>query len=28
MLRLSGKPKLTDYFGTFIFADGGGTVYS
>ena len=28
MLRLSGKPKLTDYFGTFIFADGGGTAYS
>ncbi len=28
MLRLSGKPKLTDYFGTFIFADGGGTDYS
>jgi hypothetical protein len=28
MLRLSGKPKLTDYFGVFIFADGGGTVYS
>ena len=28
MLRLSGKPKLTDYFSVFIFADGGGTVYS
>ena len=28
MLRLSSGPKLTDYFGIFIFADGGGTVYS
>jgi predicted peptidase len=28
MLRLGGKPKLTDYFGIFLFADGGGTVYS
>jgi hypothetical protein len=28
MLRLSSGPKLTDYFGVFIFADGGGTVYS
>ena len=28
MLRLSGRPKLTDYFGIFIFADGGGTPYS
>ena len=28
MLRLSSGPKLTDYFGTFIFADGGGTDYS
>jgi hypothetical protein len=28
MLRLSSEPKLTDYFGIFIFADGGGTVYS
>jgi hypothetical protein len=28
MLRLSGGPKLTDYFGTFIFADGGGTGYT
>lgn len=28
MLRLGGSPKLTDYFGTFIFADGGGTAYS
>jgi predicted peptidase len=27
MLRLSGSPKLTDYFSTFIFADGGGTAY-
>ena len=28
MLRLNSVPKLTDYFGIFIFADGGGTVYS
>ena len=28
MLRLSGGPKLTDYFGIFIFADGGGTGYT
>jgi len=28
MLRLSNGPKLTDYFGVFIFADGGGTAYS
>ena len=28
MLRLSGSPKLTEYFGIFIFADGGGTPYS
>ena len=28
MLRLSGRPKFTDYFGTFIFADGGGTGYT
>jgi hypothetical protein len=28
MRRLRGKPKLTDYFSVFIFADGGGTVYS
>ncbi len=28
MLRLSGGPKLTDYFGIFVFADGGGTAYS
>ncbi|MCX8488517.1 MAG: hypothetical protein ORN22_05360 [Opitutales bacterium] len=28
MLRLSDGPKLTDYFGIFIFADGGGTAYS
>ena len=28
MLRLGGRPKLTDYFGIFIFADGGGTAYS
>jgi hypothetical protein len=28
MLRLSGKPKLADTFGVFIFADGGGTAYS
>lgn len=28
MLRLSSGPKLTDYFGIFIFADGGGTAYS
>jgi hypothetical protein len=28
MLRLSSGPKLTDFFGIFIFADGGGTTYS
>lgn len=28
MLRLGGSPKLTDYFGIFVFADGGGTAYS
>jgi hypothetical protein len=28
MLRLSSGPKLTDYFGIFVFADGGGTTYS
>ncbi|NBV47989.1 MAG: hypothetical protein EBR95_02825 [Verrucomicrobia bacterium] len=28
MLRLSAKPGLTDTFGIFIFADGGGTAYS
>lgn len=28
MLRLSGQPKLTDFFGVFIFADGGGTGYT
>lgn len=28
MLRLSSGPKLTDYFGIFVFADGGGTAYS
>ena len=28
MLRLSSGPKLTDYFGIFIFADGGGTAYT
>ena len=28
MLRLSVSPKLTEYFGIFIFADGGGTPYS
>ena len=28
MLRLSSSPKLTDYFDVFIFADGGGSVYS
>ena len=28
MLRLSSGPKLTEYFGIFIFADGGGTPYS
>ena len=28
MLRLSSGPKLTDYFGVFIFADGGGTAYT
>jgi hypothetical protein len=28
MLRLSSGPKLTDYFGVFIFVDGGGTAYT
>jgi acyl-CoA-binding protein len=28
MLRLSAKPRLTDYFSVFIFVDGGGTAYS
>ncbi len=28
MLRASSVPRLTDYFGIFIFADGGGTVYT
>ena len=28
MLRLNSGPKLTDYFGIFIFADGGGAAYS
>ncbi len=28
MLRLSGYPKLTEYFGIFIFVEGGGTGYS
>jgi predicted peptidase len=28
MLRLSVKPELTDFFGIFIFVDGGGTAYS
>ena len=28
MLRLSAGPKLTDYFGIFLFVDGGGTAYS
>jgi predicted peptidase len=28
MLRLSSGPKLTDFFGIFLFADGGGTAYS
>jgi len=28
MLRLSSGPKLTEYFGVFIFADGGGTTYT
>jgi hypothetical protein len=28
MLRLSSGPKLTEYFGVFVFADGGGTAYS
>jgi hypothetical protein len=28
MLRLSSRPKLTDYFGVFLFADGGGTGYT
>ena len=28
MLRLSSGPKLTEYFGIFVFADGGGTGYT
>ncbi len=28
MLRVSGGPKLTEYFGIFIFVEGGGTGYS
>ncbi len=28
ILRVSSGPKLTDYFGIFVFADGGGTGYS
>ena len=28
MLRLSSGPKLTDYFGIFVFADGGGSTYT
>ena len=29
MLRLAGNgPRLTDYFGAFVFADGGGTAYT
>jgi hypothetical protein len=28
MLRLSSGPKLTDTFGIFVFADGGGTAYT
>jgi hypothetical protein len=28
MLRLSDRPKLTDYFGVFLFAEGGGTGYT
>ena len=28
MLRLSAQPKLTDYFGVFLFAEGGGTGYT
>jgi hypothetical protein len=28
MLRLSAKPRLTDYFGVFLFVDGGGTGYT
>ena len=28
MLRLSGRPGLTDYFGVFLFAEGGGTGYT
>lgn len=28
MLRLSSGPKIAEYFGIFIFADGGGTAYT
>lgn len=28
MLRLTSGPKLADYFGIFVLADGGGTAYS
>jgi hypothetical protein len=28
MLRLSTRPRLTDYFGVFVFAEGGGTGYT
>jgi len=28
MLRLSSGPRLTEYFGIFVFVDGGGTGYS
>jgi predicted esterase len=28
MLRLGAKPRLTDHFGIFLFADGGGTGYT
>jgi predicted esterase len=28
ILRVSGGPKLTEYFGIFIFVEGGGTGYS
>jgi acyl-CoA-binding protein len=28
MLRLSAKPRLIDYFGIFLFVDGGGTAYT
>ncbi len=27
-LRLSSKPRLTEYFGVFLFVDGGGTGYT